>query len=166
MNKTNTCMLGILLMANETLAQGTQGKDHPKLIIHESDYVMSQDEASKFSIEVISPILIGSAGISEEPQALRRRVRTIVEMIQRRQITYIASPAYYPIRALKLVAQIDDVQSERFVIVFIPELMDWREILSASDFRYAVLVAFAHEMIHLETQSRREFAVQERGGGR
>lgn len=71
-------------------------------------------------------------------------------MINRKEIVYIASPAYYPNRAMHVAATIDELNSERALIVFVPEILDWRARLSESDFLYLVLVTFAHEMIHLE----------------
>ncbi len=138
--------LFVAITGNSTIAQG----EEPKFRIRESDFVMSQDEASKFSAEAISPILIEFARGNDGPEALRSRLQTLVKMINNHEIVYVASPAYYPVRELHALAKVERFQSETFVVAFIPELMDWRARLSPSDFRYGVLVTFAHEMIHLE----------------
>ena len=80
----------------------------------------------------------------------RQRLLAVIQMNKTHEISYVAVPAYYPDRALHVVAKVQPVQSERLLLAFIPELIEWRSRLSPTDFRYAVLIAFAHEMIHIE----------------
>ena len=140
------CGLFVLIGGISSFAQG----ENPKFIIRQSDFAMSQADASKFSLNVVSPILAEFVESGDGPEALRERIRTIVKLFKRHEIEYVASPAYYPVRALHVVSMVEEFQSERLVVVFIPELIDWRAKLSPTDFRYAVLVTFAHEMLHLE----------------
>src|SRR5262245_39667537 len=151
MKKVNhwvVCGVLVLICGNSSLAQS----ENRKLFIRVSDFIMSQDEASKFSADVISPILTEFARSQNGPEGLRQRVRRFVQMTNRGEISYVAAPAYYPQRSLHVIAKVQEFQSQRFVIVFVPEVIDLRSRLSASEFRYTLLVVFAHEMIHLELE--------------
>jgi hypothetical protein len=135
-----------IIGATDSVAQS----QNRKLFIRESDFVISPEEASRFSLEVMSPILDEFVKGYRGPQALRRRILTLIQWITQGDITFIAAPAYFPNRALHVVAKVERYQSKRLVIVFIPEMMDLRSRMSALEFRYVVLIALAHEMIHLE----------------
>ena len=78
MKKVNhwvVCGVLVLICGNSSLAQS----ENRKLFIRESDFAMSQDEPSKFSAEVISPILTEFAGSPNGPETLRQRIRRFVQ---------------------------------------------------------------------------------------
>ena len=136
----------MLIGAISSFAQG----ENKKLFIRESDFVMGQDQAWKFSDEVLGPMLTEFVNGQEEPQALRNRLNTLVQMIRREEITYLAAPAYFPNRQLHVLAKVEQFQSKRLLMTFIPEFMDLRSQLPSRDFRYALLITLGHEMIHIE----------------
>jgi hypothetical protein len=140
--------LMVMIGAMSSFGQG----ENKKLFIRESDYVISPDEAIRLSREVLSPILDDFIKGGEGPEGLRRRILALVDGVRRGEINYLPSPAYYPDRALQAIAKLETFESKPLVIAFIPELMDVRSRLSATDFKHVVLIMFAHEMIHLEQQ--------------
>jgi hypothetical protein len=139
--------MSITVLANICAAQAAE----KKFIIRKSDFVMSEEEASKFSDQVLSPIVFGFArSESAEPEALRNRIRTLLKKIRTHEIDYVAVPAYYPIRELRVLAKVQQLDSKPTLILFVPEVVEWRKTLSESDFKYGLLITLAHEMIHLE----------------
>jgi hypothetical protein len=163
----NCCVVaGGLLLLTGGICNFAQVND-PKFIVRQSDFVMSQEDASKFSAEVITPILLEFAKHGEHLRALQLRIRSLVAMLKRQEVFYVSLPAYYPQREFHVVAKVEELHHERYLVAFIPEIMHWRAKLSASDFRYAVLITFAHEVIHLEmkhdlrARSRTEAAMDE-----
>ena len=126
-----------------------QGADK-KFMVTQSDFVMSPEEAAKFLNEVLSPIIYECAESEAAPDALRTRIRKMLEMVKARQIYYSALPVYYPDRNLHILAKLEQYQSKPTIFLFVPELIAWRKTMSPSDFKYGVLVTLAHEMIHLE----------------
>ena len=140
---------GILLLLALSTAGFSQSQN-PKLYVGPSDFVMPQEKASKFSQEIISPILFEFSNSDSAPKPLCDRVRKIVELINRREIDYYALPAYFPNRKLTVLAKVEQLGPRWALFLFIPAVMEWRDKLSETDFRYSMAITFAHEMIHLE----------------
>src|SRR5262245_20558439 len=102
MKNLNHWVIWGVMMLIGTISTFAQG-ENKKLFIRESDFVMSQDQAWKFSDEVLGPMLTEFVNGQEEPQALRNRLNTLVQMIRREEITYLAAPAYFPNRQLHVL---------------------------------------------------------------
>jgi hypothetical protein len=121
-----------------------------KFVITESDFVMSQIEAINFSRNVISPIVFDCAENTSEPNGLRTRMRSFIDLTRSKKMDYVPLPAYFPNREMHVLAQSARIDSKPTIILFIPEIMDSQRTMSATDFKSSVLITLAHEMIHLE----------------
>ncbi len=149
MRRTSYAVICGMLLLLKGKTGFAQSADHP-MMITASDFVMSQKDASAYSRDVFSPIVFDFVEKESGPEALRTRIRTFLEMIRKREIEYIALPAYYPVRSMHVLAKVERVDSKPAVILFVPEVQDWQAKLPPADFKNAILIVLAHEMIHLE----------------
>ena len=79
------------------------------------------------------------------------RIRRLFREIKTGKLDYMIVPAYHPDRRIRSAVKVELANGPlpQFML-FAPELRDLYKTLSAEQFRYEVLVTFAHEVIHLE----------------
>src|SRR5205085_9753276 len=109
------------------------------LTVSQADFVMSQEEASRFSAEVVSRIAFDYLDEGTGPDPLRPRIQTLLEKIQRHEIDYTALPAYFRTRKLNVLAKVERLDSRPTVILFIPAVMTWKKTMTDSEFKYGLL---------------------------
>ena len=141
-------LCGLWLLAADNVGHAQVGTDN--FMVTTRDFVMTQEDALKFSDQVVSPIVFAFAENKSALQAIRMRLQRMLDMVHRKEISYIPLPAYYPIRSLHVVAKLELIDSQPAVIMFIPEIRDWQLKQSEEQFKYGLVTTLAHEMIHFE----------------
>ncbi len=141
-------LCGLWLLAVDNVGHAQVGTNN--FMVTTRDFVMTQEDALKFSDEVVSPIVFAFAENKSTLQALSVRLKRMLDMIHGKEISYVPLPAYYPVRTLHVLAKLELIDSQPAVIVFIPEVRDWQSTQSEEQFKYGLVITLAHEMIHFE----------------
>lgn len=127
-------------------------------VIRVADWVMTPDEAHRYLVETISPILVKYAQDQAEIPALQSRLYKLATMNNSGEIEYQGMPAYYPGKKGR-IAKIDfNLATDKpILMVFVPAVQGVqkemrREGRPQRDFEDAVAIYYAHEMLHLELE--------------
>jgi len=138
-----------------------------KFILNEADFVMPAREASQYSHLKIEPLLFDCVDDTSEPDGLRRRIQEILKRIEDHRLYYAPTPTYYPDRSVNIISKLEHVEAKTYLFLFVPAARDMEKSLPTTEFKYLVLIAFAHEVIHIEqsgrhrTDSRKEAGKEE-----
>jgi len=112
---------------------------------------MTENEAADYLAKVINPILESGANDTLEIAGLRSRILQFLRMVNAGDLLFVAQTAPSPQPELHVLARTEIVPSAATrLILFLPDIKKWQGELAAEEFRYGVLLLFAHEMIHVE----------------
>jgi hypothetical protein len=135
-----------------------------KFILNEADFVMPASEASQYSHLKIEPLLFDCIDDTSEPDGLRRRIQEILKRIEDHRLYYAPTPAYYPDRSLNVISKLEHIETETYLFLFVPAARDMQKSLSTAEFKYLILIAFAHEVVHIEQSGRYRTDSQKEAG--
>ena len=140
----------------------TEQKNLGELRIDPKDYVMTSEEANKYIVENVSPVIVKYANDPNALPAMKDRLNTLFRDYFPAKINYAATPGYYPL-GKTYMAKIDyDPREDKLVLhAFVPAIRDGiNEMRASGDTQDQIddyiATIYAHEMIHLENESKAE----------
>jgi len=130
--------------------------DSRRFAIAQKDYVVTEEEASRLNLSIVSPILQKVLDDPKQNLDLKAKLLNFLSLLRTREIFYFVSPAFFPTKdpasGKEIVAkvEIDPKSGQLGVILFMPAVLYWKANLRQKEFEYLVAITFAHESIHLE----------------
>ena len=125
-----------------------------RFILNEADFVMPASEASQYSRVTIEPLLFDCVDDASEPDGLRSRIQEALKRIEDHRLYYTPTPIYYPDRSVNIISKLEHVEDKTYLFLFVPAARDMQKRLSTPEFKYLILIAFAHEVIHIQQSGR------------
>jgi hypothetical protein len=167
-NGAAVTILWLIVWTVENLPTLTaQNRGVGTFILNEADFVMPASEASQYSHLIIEPMLFDCVDDTSEPGGLRRRIQEVLKRIEDHRLSYAPTPIYYPDGSLNIISKVEHIEAKTYLFLFVPAARDMQKSLSTAEFKYLILIAFAHEVIHIEqtgryrTDSRKEAGKEE-----
>jgi hypothetical protein len=127
-------------------------------VITPRDFVMSETAARQWLEATAPPLIVKYANDPNELAAVRSRLEFFVRLRQTGQLKYSALPIYSP-QSPNVLAHVDyDVRENKpYLMVFVPAFMAYQKRVDPEVFQNQIVVAYVHEMIHIEQVRSGEF---------
>ncbi|MEO8065471.1 MAG: hypothetical protein ABI643_01280 [Candidatus Doudnabacteria bacterium] len=143
-------VVGVLLLSSVASAQ--QRAITPK------NWVISADAAFKWVEQVATPILLKHADDPKELPAVKNRIAKLRQMLEAKQLEYLAEPFFYHGSKTSLGHTDYDRTARRPVLmIFVPAWQAYQKTVAPGVFENEIVLAYAHEMIHVEHMVSGEF---------
>jgi hypothetical protein len=127
-------------------------------IVTPRDFVMSPATAREWLEATAPPLIVQYGNDPSELPAVRSRLEFFIHLRQTDRLKYSGMPFYSP-QSRNILAHVDyDLKENKpFLMVFVPAFMAYQKRVEPEVFRNQVVIAYVHEMIHIEQVQNGEF---------